>query len=564
MQGNTCDMSSLELAIQQPDGTNRSVPLHNQQRIQVGRASDNDLPYPDEAILSRRHLAFEFDGQDWWAEDLRSKNGSMVNGEALTGRRKLKVGDRVSVGRLVIVLIDAHQSDSTANVIFEEEDLLGHTVLTPGRISTSLEQVVGHGAGGLEAALRSPSLAGTPRVQALLDAGRELAGHRPLKELFRVILDLATKSVGARRGVLMLEEADGTLTARAATGAGFRISNAVRERVMRHKESLLILDVALHEDLRESHTIVQQGIRSFLAVPLQTQDKTIGLVYVDSGEQRLRRFTEEDLTLLTVMANIAAIRIENERLAEVEQVERMMKKELEQAADIQRNLLPRHPPPVDGLELAAFSYPCRSVGGDYFDYLKMPGGRLGILVGDVAGKGLSAALLMSSLQARVQVLIDEPGDLANLMSRLNTSVARTCPGNRFVTFFLCAYDPATGELAYSNAGHNPPYLVRAASGEIEALTAGGPVLGILPGARYESASMQLERGDVVVMFSDGITEAQSPTQEEYGEERLLEAIRPVARMTAAEIAKTIGDSVEAFMANAPAADDITLVVARRV
>jgi len=563
MQVNTCVMPSLELAIQQPDGSSRTLPLQNQQRISVGRSSDNDLAYPDEAILSRRHMAFDCDGVDWWAEDLRSKNGTLINNEPLTARRKLKSGDRISVGRLVMVLTDAHQGDSTANVVFEE-DMLGHTVLTPGRISTSLEQVVGHGAGGLEAALRSPSLAGTPRVQALLDAGRELAGHRPLKELFRVILDLATKSVGARRGVLMLEESDGTLTPRAATGAGFRISNAVRERVMRHKESLLILDVALHDDLRESHTIVQQGIRSFLAVPLQTQDKTIGLIYVDSGEQRLRRFTEEDLTLLTVMANIAAIRIENERLAEVEQVERMMKKELEQAADIQRNLLPRHPPPVDGLELAAFSYPCRSVGGDYFDYLKMSGGRMGILVGDVAGKGLAAALLMSSLQARVQVLIDEPGDLAHLMGRLNASVARTCPGNRFVTFFLCAYDPATGELAYSNAGHNPPYLVRAATGEIETLTVGGPVLGILPVARYQAASVQLERGDVVVMFSDGITEAQSPTQEEYGEDRLLEVIRPALRMSAGEIAKTIGESVEAFMANAPAADDITLVVARRL
>jgi serine phosphatase RsbU (regulator of sigma subunit) len=521
------------------------------------------LAFPDEAILSRRHVAVDFDGTNWWVEDLGSKNGTSFNGEPLAGRRQFKLGDRVGIGRMTLTLIDPSVSDTAANVVFEE-DLNQTVVVSPSsRITTSLERVVGKGAGGLEAALRSSTLAGTPRVQALLDAGRELAGHRPLKELFRVILDLATQSVGARRGVLMLEEA-GVLTARAATGAtGFRISSAVRDRVMRAKESLLVSDTRLHEELRESYTIVQQGILSFLAVPLQTQDKAIGLIYVDS-QNILRQFTEEDLTLLTVMANIAAIRIENERLAEVEQVERLMKKELEQAAEIQRNLLPRQPPPVQGLELAAFSYPCRSVGGDYFDYLKMSGGRLGLIVGDVAGKGLAAALLMSSLQARVQVLIEEPGDVAMLMGRLNASVARTCPGNRFVTFFLCSIDPATGELSYTNAGHNPPYLVRAANGEVELLTVGGPVLGILPAARYQSATLQMLPGDVLVMFSDGITEAQSAAGEEYGEDRLLAALTPVCGQPAAAISKTIGESVEHFMGTAPAADDITLVVARKL
>ena len=548
-----------ELSILLPDGVTKTIALTGS-RITLGRTSDNDLSFPDEAILSRRHMAIDFDGANWCVEDLGSKNGTSFNNEPLTGRRVLKLGDKVGVGRITLALVDPNISDTAANVVFEDE--MNQTMVAPSRISTSLERVVGRGAGGLEAALLSPALAGTPRVQALLDAGRELAGHRPLKELFRVILDLATTSVGARRGVLMLEE-NGVLTARAATGAGFRISTAVRDRVMRDKESLLVADTRLHADLRESHTIVQQGVLSFIAVPLQTQDRAIGLIYLDS-HNLLRQFTEEDLTLLTVMANIAAIRIENERLAEVEQAEILMKKELEQAAEIQRNLLPRSAPPVNGLELAAFSYPCRSVGGDYFDYLRMPGGKLGIIVGDVAGKGMAAALLMSSLQARVQVLTEEPADVATLIARLNASVSRTCPGNRFVTFFLCVLDPSTGELSYTNAGHNPPYLVRAATGEVEQLTVGGPVLGILQMAKYQSAALRMETGDVLVMFSDGITEAQSPSGEEYGEERLLAALEPIWRQPAAAISQAIGESVEQFMGTAPAADDITLVVARKV
>lgn len=557
-------MLQRELVIQLPDGSTRSLPLTDR-RVSLGRASDNDLAFTEDPILSRRHLAFDFDGAEWWVEDLGSKNGTGLNGEPFSGRRRLTIGDRIGVGRLTLTFVDPAISD-TSGVVFEEEpeDDLGHTVFAPSRITTSLERVVGSGAGGLEAALRSPSLAGTPRVQALLDAGRELAGHRPLKDLFRVILDLATQSVGARRGVLILEES-GHLVTKAAAGAGFHISTAVRDRVLRLKESLLVNDAQAHAELRESHTIVQQGIRSFLAVPLQTHDKVIGLIYVDS-HTHLRHFSEEDLTLLTVMANVAAIRIENERLNEVEQADQLLKKELEQAAEIQRNLLPRQAPPVEHLELAAFSSPCRSVGGDYFDYLRMPGGRFGILVGDVAGKGLPAALLMSSLQARVQVLADEPGDLANLIGRLNTSVARTCPGNRFVTFFLCALDPAGGVLNYVNAGHNPPYLLRGAGGSgsaIEELTVGGPVLGILPGARYQSAAVDFRPGDILVMFSDGVTEALSPSREEYGEARLLAVLEESRGRTAAELVNAVRESVEQFMGDAPAADDITLVVARR-
>lgn len=556
-----CQMPNRELVIQHPDGTTRSLPLTGH-RVSLGRSSDNELAFPDDPILSRRHLAVEPDGAEWWVEDLGSKNGTAVNGEPLSGRRRLIVGDRIGVGRLTLSFVDPDQSD-TAAVFFEDDDPLGHTVLSPSRISTNLEQVVGSGASGLEAALRSPSLAGTPRVQALLDAGRELAGHRPLKELFRIILDLATKSVGARRGLLLLMDENGSLVTRAATGDGFHISKAVRDRVLRGKESLLVDDAQADVVLRESHTIVQQGIRSFLAVPLQTQDKVIGLIYADS-QHHFRPFTEEDLTLLTVMANVAAIRIENERLNEVEQADRLMKKELEQAAEIQRNLLPREAPPVQHLELAAFSFPCRSVGGDYFDYLRLPGGRFGMLVGDVAGKGLAAALLMSSLQARVQVLADEVDDLALLITRLNASVARTCPGNRFVTFFFCALDPGSGELHYVNAGHNPPYLVRAAAGApIEELTVGGPVLGILSAARYQSASLRLQPGDVLLMFSDGVTEAQSPTQEEYGEARLLAVLEESRGRTAAEIASAVRESLELFMGDAPAVDDITLVAARR-
>ncbi|MEZ5353554.1 MAG: SpoIIE family protein phosphatase [Bryobacteraceae bacterium] len=547
-----------ELVIQLPEGPARNLPLE-QSRVTLGRSSDNDLAYPDDPILSRRHLAFVLDADEWWAEDLGSKNGTLVNGERLSGRRALAIGDRVQAGRVTLVFEDPAQvSDRT--VVFVQDEIADTQRSTS--VSVQLNEVLGgDDASGLEAVLKSPALVGTSHVQALLAAGAELDGQRPLPELFSVILNLSVRSVGATRGVVLVYE-DGQLIPRAALGDSFRISGAVRDRVLAGKESLLISDASQDAALRGSNTIVQQRIKSLLAVPLQTKEKVIGLIYLDSPGI-VRPFTQQDLTLLTVMANIAAIRIENARLAEVEVAERFLKKELEQAAEIQRNLLPKQSPKIEGLDVAGLSVACRSVGGDYFDYLPLSDGRVAILCGDVAGKGMSAALLMSSLQARVQVLCEESMDMAELMTRINRSVAATCPGNRFITFFMCLYDPATGSVSYSNAGHNPPYLLRK-SGGVETLETGGPVLGILKNYRYEAAQTELRTGDVLVMFSDGVTEAQSASEEEYGEERLVGQLGALRDSSASEIVREVFESVERFMGDEAAGDDITVVVARKL
>jgi sigma-B regulation protein RsbU (phosphoserine phosphatase) len=309
-------------------------------------------------------------------------------------------------------------------------------------------------------------------------------------------------------------------------------------------------------------SIVEQKVRSMIAVPLQTNDRVIGLIYVDSPSA-IREFSREDLNLLTVMANVAAIRIEHARLAEVEEAERLMAKDMQQAALIQARLLPSAPPAVAGLEIAGKTTPCRTVGGDYYDYLQFPDGRVGMLVGDVAGKGMPASLLMSSLQARVQVLFEDADNLAHKIERLNKSTCQNCPDNRFITFFMTIADPATGELVYVNAGHNPPLVVRA-SGGVEMLKGGGIILGILPIAKYQESRVTLTPGDVLVLFSDGVTEAADPRDQEFGEERLANLVMSLRDRCAAEIVEEVHQAVVAYSEGAPAADDITVVVARRL
>ena len=522
----------------------------------LGRSSACQLCYPDDSGLSRQHMALSKVNGQWIAEDLGSKNGTLVNDRRIEGATPVGVGDKIVAGHLELELSAALPGAAIQKVEFVEApegSAAGSTTLV-----ASLDEMLGTQSGEMD---QTSIIRGNPQMGALIRAGRELAGHRPLNELFEVIMDLSMEAVLAGRGVLMTLEGD-ELKARAARGAGFKISNTVRDRVIKQKSSLLVRDAQMDNALKAQMSIVQQSVRSMIAVPLQTNDRVIGLIYVDSPDM-IREFTREDLGLLTVMANVAAIRIEHARLNEIELVERAMSKELDQAAHIQMGLLPSEPPKVAGMDIFGSTAPCRTVGGDYYDYLEFPDGKIGMLVGDVAGKGMPASLLMSSLQARVKVLFEEGDRLAEKITRLNKATTAHTPDNRFITFFMTVADPATGELVFTNAGHNPPVLVRAKGG-FELLAGGGMILGILPMAEYSEVRAKMEPGDTLVLFSDGVTEAVNPSDEDFGETRLAELVASLHDRPAREIVHAVHAEVARFTQGAPPADDITVVVARRL
>jgi len=549
MAGAAAKFIPKELLIHTPDGATRPLAL-DRDRFTLGRSSANELCYPEDAGLSRQHLALEKNGESWVVRDLGSKNGTFVNGQRITAPHPLGKNDRVTAGHIAL---DFGENSLPApvdqTVVFIDGAAQAPSTST---VATSLKGVLS----------QEKEISGAAQMRALVRAGRELAGNMPLAELFKLIMNLSLDAVGATRGVLMTLEGQ-ELVVQAALGEGFRISNTVRDRVIKDKTSLLVRDARLDEAFADRMSIVQQQIRSMLAVPLQTDDRVIGLIYLDSSHF-IKEFTKDDLNLLTVMANVAAIRIEHTRLAEVEQTERIHAKELEQASEIQRNLLPVQAPDVAGVDLAGYNAACHGVGGDYYDFLPYPDGRVGVLVGDVAGKGMPASLLMSSLQARVQVLFEEPTDLAAQVTRLNRIITSNCPSNRFITFFIGIFDPKTGELIYVNAGHNPP-LVTHASGSVEKLEATGLILGILPMAVYQQGVCRLAPGDAVLLFSDGVTEAVRPdADEEFGEERLAQVLAGLREQSADSIIACINQKVEEFTGGAPPADDITLVVAKRL
>lgn len=550
-------MSQPELIIRTPEGAAQNVRL-TQTPLSLGRSAANDLSFTDDSGLSRRHMAFEPLGSGWQVRDLGSKNGTFVNAERLADARPLRNGDRITAGRLTIEFRDTPARPRAESVSFVDQ--AEASVPLAGAVMTRLDLVLKPAAGPRER--EGAALFRSPPFQALIRAGRELAGHRPLDELFPLILELSMEAVGASRGVLMTLE-NGELSIRAARGAELRISRAVRDRILNDKASVLVRDAQFDEAFRSRESIVAHRVRSMMAVPLQTSSRVIGLIYVDMPNI-IQPFTEEELALLTVMANIAAIRIEQARLAEVEQAERLMARELSQAAEIQNGLLPDSAPEIPGYDLAGHTIACRTVGGDYYDFLEYPGGCTGLLVGDVAGKGLSAALLMTSLQARVQVLAESGPDPKDAVTRLNRSLAGNCPGNRFVTFFYSVLDPATGELRYTNAGHNPPMVVRK-GGAVERLETGGIVLGILDKQCYGESSTRLGPGDLLVLYSDGVTEAcRTGEDEEFGEDRLAEFLAARPGHSSSDLISEILECLGEWTAGAPQADDMTLTILRRL
>jgi sigma-B regulation protein RsbU (phosphoserine phosphatase) len=241
----------------------------------------------------------------------------------------------------------------------------------------------------------------------------------------------------------------------------------------------------------------------------------------------------------------------------------LLNRELEIAQEVQEHFFPQRLPSVPGLDYCGRCRPARVVGGDYYDFLELPDGRLGIAIGDVAGKGIGAALMMASLEASLRSQASVGHDLAQLMKRVNNLMYEATSANRYATLFYAEYDPRSRRLCYVNAGHNPPLVLRrtAEDRQILRLETGGPVIGLLPQS-YEQEAFPLETGDLVVLFTDGISESMNSRDEEWGEQKLIELANACHGLSAFEVMNRILAGAEAFAAGAPQHDDMTLVVVR--
>jgi serine phosphatase RsbU (regulator of sigma subunit) len=392
----------------------------------------------------------------------------------------------------------------------------------------------------------------------------------PLTELFDKVLDLLFEAVRAERGAILLLEGSPRQpvikASRAREGKQIaKVSRSIARKVLEERVSLLLPNVLDDVSLRTQDSVLAAGIRSAVCAPLWFtsteggQDEVIGLVYLDTSD-RAHAFREEDLRILTALSNVAAAKIENVRLLEESLEKRRLEEDMRVAAQIQNSLLPAVAPQVPGYGLVGLNRPCRTVGGDYYDFA-LEQGKLLLALGDVSGKRTGAALLMTVLRASVRGPWDEDV-LSEAMARINRTVCQNVPPGKYMTFFLARLEPGAGRLQYVNAGHNPPLLVRA-DGRIDTLEEGGMVLGIFDSVPYADGEAELRPGDTLLVFSDGVTETFDPSGNEFGERKLADLALRGRGLEARALQDEILKELDRFAAGTKASDDRTLIVLKR-
>jgi len=540
-----------EIAIQTAGGTRERYPLVKG-RVTIGRSRDSDIFLPDQ-WLSRHHAQIEQREEGFWVSDLRSKNGTLLNGEPVHESRRLHPNDVITLGEHTLTFCSEAVEEE------EEREPEGTRIFSVRELSAITARP----------AADATELARQNRLLKILsDAATELVVHKPLAELFDTILNLLLQAVAAERGAILLLEGGLPVIKASLSRRGdplTKVSRSIARRAIEERVVVLLPNVLEDARFKGEDSILASGIRSAMCVPLlyttagDGHDAVIGLVYLDSL-QHAHSFDEDDLRVLTALANVAAAKIENARLLEESLEKRRLEEDMRIAAEIQTNLLPREAPRVPGWDLVGINLPCRTVGGDYYDFA-VETGRLRIALGDVSGKGTGAALLMTVLRAAVRANWAEPS-LVDAMARINRSVCQNVPSNKYVTFFVAALDPESHRLSFVNAGHNPPLLVRR-DGSVERLATGGLVLGLFENVVYEEGSVEIERGDTLVAYSDGVTETWSPEDEEFGEEKLMALVAASRTLGARAQQDAILRELERFEAGARATDDRTLVVLKR-
>src|SRR5918912_2775813 len=581
-----------ELIVKYPDRSPDTFPL-GRLRITIGRSARNDLCIPD-PFASRVHAEVRREGDIYVLQDLGSANGTLYNGERVENMVALAPGGRIQIGETEIEFFD--QTSGTPAMATMIEDMPSPPpdatiALDSGHRTTSglLEAIEGARTQKSGEIRQATSLLAQQRTKSIPPVGAAAAAQTvehgdllaliskvsvtllapaTLDQTLKEVAALVFEAVAADRCLIMLrDEKQQDLQVRVAQVRDkkgnlgeIRVSRSIIEEVVGQGRSVLTSD-AQHDPRFMSSTMTIQGIRSVLAVPLRVGEKIFGMIYADSPIAE-GRFTEDHLKVLTTLASVAAIRVENARLLEEQMERERLEHELQLASEIQQRFQPTAPPQGEGYELQGISFPCYEIGGDYYDFIKREDGRLVIALGDVSGKGTAAALLMSSLHAAVHAQASSNQSLGETISAVNRYLAENIPANRFVTLFYAELDPQTGSLSFINAGHNPPLIVHAA-GTVEQLASGGLPLGIKPDADYREGRTQLQPGDVLVIYSDGVTEAVSPTGEEFGATRLYEVVSRNIEASAAGIRDRIESSLTKFAQGTSAADDITLVIVKR-
>jgi len=509
------------------------------QTIRIGRLPDNEI-HIDEPSVSRRHAILTRIDGNHILTDQGSRNGTTVNGTRVSSSA-LSCGDTIGVGLVKIIYEPMINGDISSG----EVDVVSETLYAPPPSSQT--------AAPLEL------------LETVTDIARQAGGNSSLEELLDSILALCVEKTGAERASIMLLNDTGQLVPCAyhstmPSSDPFAISRTIARKAIAENKAQLIRDVAGSAGRDISQSIVDLKIRSAICVPLSRGETILGVLFLDTTRHE-RQFGKVDLLFFSTLSALIAEKITNARLCEIAREKQRLDAELVTASDIQAHLYPAALPAIEGYDVSVLVRPCREMGGDYFDVYAV-GDTFVIAIADVIGKGIGAAMLMSNLQAMVRSLAQQFTDPSLLLERINADLISRVGEGRFITCFLMTLHPRNGRIWYANAGHNQPLLHRC-TGEIMPLEVSGIPLGILDDSRYEAFETELAAGDVLLLYSDGITECRGGRDELFGEERLRSVLVQASGVDACGIRNAVFTAVDAFRQDQPCADDMALVVVKR-
>jgi len=517
----------------------RIVPISKGQ-FEIGRRETNDLRLAGSEV-SRDHAEIVALDGGFVVRDKQSRYGTYVNDEPITVDRPLAHGDRIRLGR-----------SGGAELVF----LLADTAPAQDKATTT-------------------AIGDLRQIAALLDGLRALGSGRVLDDVLALVLDSAIEVTGAERGFIMLANPANELEFKLARGrrqqslpgTTFATSRKIPEEVFRTGEPKILADL-LDGDLANVHMgTVALGIRNVQCVPLKlvryvdraddvAGERRIGVLYLDSREKGTF-LSGSTRGALETLATEAAVAIENARLYRETMEKAKMEQEMRIAADIQQALLPKAGHAGAFFRTAASSLPCRSIGGDFYDYVDLPTGAFGFALGDVAGKGPPAALLSAMMQGIFAAQAAASDTPSQTIARVNLALYKRGIESRFVTLMYGSLEP-DGRLTYCNAGHNPPLIIGPAG--VRRLEVGGPIVGLFESAKFQEETVTMSPGDVLLVFSDGVSEAMSVEGDEYGEARIIETAQQHPGVTPNEMLQAIFTDVRAFTKGAAQSDDITALV----
>lgn len=528
-----------------------TTPVHysfTHEVVSIGRASECKIPIKDR-YLSRHHAELMPQNGSWVLRDCGSANGTYVNGTRVEGEVPIRSGDRIRVGDTEILF---HSEPQTDRLLSIADAKVSPTISIPVREIEDTPEV---------------TRKTYDRVKILNALAIEMIEDRPLDQLFGYVLDRIMEHLKPSRVAigLLAENTPSLVNVEvrrrdSSDQSELRISRTLLAEVVEKKHALAFMDVMDDEKLSRAKSIIMQGIHSVLCAPLLINDNVVGVLYVDFLFNQ-RAISEEDVRLVAQIARFAGVKLENTRLREDAIKKHLIDEELKTAYLIQRQLLPETPPTVEGFSFAGVNRPCRSVSGDYFDFVQRPDGGVYFVIADVSGKGVTAALLMAGLQATFRIFAKNDPTPAELVQQLNQALKESLPQSKFITMFAGRLDSGSGVIEYTNAGHNPPLWANR-SGVTE-LDDTDLLLGMFSRAEYKNRRLVLEPGDSLTLFTDGLTEAEDKSGDEFGIERLKATLAQLHSSRADEIASTIERTILEFAGPANLNDDVTLLVVSR-